>query len=522
LSAAIVNFVRWRRPSPDWTEQEIAEFLRVADSLRRSGFDVATERGLTDEGDPWFIFVRESTEEVIAHFARINGEFIADASAVAEPVRGRDLRHVLDQVVNRYTVFVPRRREDNLFLHPAAMLTAFVATALMELDSGGQRHVVVDELKTGTRGEGALGRVTQAAATTPVNAPGRAISFADQGVLGEHLASNTGHILTTVLTALTLADITFGPQDNMAVAGDLQAVAEAAQLAGISDATPVRAVERAGDDAASTAPSGDAAAPSAETAEPVEAPAAADNASYGPVPTAIAGDAESVGLGAELVAAPAGPEPVAADVPERALATEASGPASSEAQAQAPAALAQAENDFTLDLVSFGQVTLHLDALEVIFAPADDGDTVNLIRRPAGESEAPESPVAPVPQSAPSVSEFVFAGSSSQNETLRAIVDYVQESLEDPQAMSFDDRTFLGQTVMAYAGGRDDFPEIVAFESDSIQMTTFAFMPGVIFMKESALGTDAPEFDDSPETVALSDGGSVSLLGVVTLDPVFA
>ena len=42
----------------------------------RQGFSVATEQGVSDEGEPWFVFCRADNEEVIAHFARIDGEYV--------------------------------------------------------------------------------------------------------------------------------------------------------------------------------------------------------------------------------------------------------------------------------------------------------------------------------------------------------------------------------------------------------------------------------------------------------------
>ena len=53
----------------DWNQRELAEFYRVEDALTKSGVGISTDRGLTDEGDPWFVFLRQDDEEVIVHFA---------------------------------------------------------------------------------------------------------------------------------------------------------------------------------------------------------------------------------------------------------------------------------------------------------------------------------------------------------------------------------------------------------------------------------------------------------------------
>ena len=69
----------------DWNQRELAEFYRVEDALTKSGVAISTDRGLTDEGEPWFVFCRQDDEEVIVHFARIGGEYVV-ASNFTEAV----------------------------------------------------------------------------------------------------------------------------------------------------------------------------------------------------------------------------------------------------------------------------------------------------------------------------------------------------------------------------------------------------------------------------------------------------
>ena len=63
-----------------WNNQEIADFYRAADILERAGLDVEIDSGMTDEGEPWFVFVRSGDGEVLAHFAQIDGQFVAVSS----------------------------------------------------------------------------------------------------------------------------------------------------------------------------------------------------------------------------------------------------------------------------------------------------------------------------------------------------------------------------------------------------------------------------------------------------------
>jgi len=68
----------------DWSQRELQEFYRVEGALTKSGVGISTDRGLTDEGEPWFVFFRQENEEVIVHFARIGGEYVcADSGGAA-------------------------------------------------------------------------------------------------------------------------------------------------------------------------------------------------------------------------------------------------------------------------------------------------------------------------------------------------------------------------------------------------------------------------------------------------------
>ena len=60
-----------------WDNQDIADFYRAVDILEQAGLRTEVDSGVTDEGDPWFVFMKPETGEVIAHFAQIDGRFIA-------------------------------------------------------------------------------------------------------------------------------------------------------------------------------------------------------------------------------------------------------------------------------------------------------------------------------------------------------------------------------------------------------------------------------------------------------------
>ena len=115
-----------------WSNQEVADFYRAVDILKRAGLDVEVDSGVTDEGEPWFVFVREPDGEVLAHFAHINGEFIAVSSMNHEVYKGADIRQIVDQMLDRHPVIMPKNSGGtSLLLHPTAAVTAFLAAAFI-------------------------------------------------------------------------------------------------------------------------------------------------------------------------------------------------------------------------------------------------------------------------------------------------------------------------------------------------------------------------------------------------------
>jgi hypothetical protein len=122
-------------PHGDWSRQEIAEFYRVEAALVQAGLRIAVDRGVTDEGDPWFVFCRASDGEVIVHFARIGFNYIVIAESVGRPLEGPDFRKLLSEFVSLNPTLVPTSssRGSKLLLHPASLLAAVVATALYHL-----------------------------------------------------------------------------------------------------------------------------------------------------------------------------------------------------------------------------------------------------------------------------------------------------------------------------------------------------------------------------------------------------
>ena len=134
MAAENVAFLFAARPrSRDWTSQELAEFYRVESALIQGGMKISTDRGVSDEGDPWFVFCREEGGDPVVHFARIDGQYIIASPAYNGVARGLDFRSMVQDLISRHKLApVNKEQKSNIFMHPAALLVIVVGTAFFK------------------------------------------------------------------------------------------------------------------------------------------------------------------------------------------------------------------------------------------------------------------------------------------------------------------------------------------------------------------------------------------------------
>jgi hypothetical protein len=115
----------------DWSNQELADLYRVRQLLANAGVSVLADRGLSDEGDPWFVFCQEDGE-VFVHLCRIDGFYLLDSPNLEEPLRGFGFNDLIDGFMQRASLLrtesnvVTLRRRDGIHLHPAILMTALI------------------------------------------------------------------------------------------------------------------------------------------------------------------------------------------------------------------------------------------------------------------------------------------------------------------------------------------------------------------------------------------------------------
>lgn len=144
-SGGLSHLPRHTVTTPDWTNQELASFMRAHRLLSIAGLSLKTERGVTDEGDPWFVFVNHDGD-VFAHFARIGEVYILDSIIQQEIAKAGSLDELVSAFAETTTpvdsadhtstsaTVVPfvALRQSKVRLHPGATLAALIWTIYIQ------------------------------------------------------------------------------------------------------------------------------------------------------------------------------------------------------------------------------------------------------------------------------------------------------------------------------------------------------------------------------------------------------
>ena len=85
-----------------WSKHELAHLHSAAKFVRAGQRSIRTDCGVTDEGDPWFVFCADETDEIIAHFARIGSEYIACVPFRSGALTGRILPDLIEQFLQQH------------------------------------------------------------------------------------------------------------------------------------------------------------------------------------------------------------------------------------------------------------------------------------------------------------------------------------------------------------------------------------------------------------------------------------
>lgn len=131
----------------DWSNQELADLYRAYSMVQAAQPGLECDRGISDEGDPWFI-IGDDKGDVLIHICRIKGTYILDSVALEGVLKGNDfnalIKDFLSHVVGKRaqdgksssapTNVVQLARGGTVCLHPAMMIAALVWTLLMKTE----------------------------------------------------------------------------------------------------------------------------------------------------------------------------------------------------------------------------------------------------------------------------------------------------------------------------------------------------------------------------------------------------
>ena len=131
----------------DWTNQELASLYRAQRLLSLTGVSFDVDRGLSDEGEPWFIFLDE-TQQVLAHFCRIGGSYHLDSRAQTHLLtapslealvgcfaRRNEMLQMADSGESRVDVIdFSKAVRTGVLMHPSTSLAALIWSAYILAD----------------------------------------------------------------------------------------------------------------------------------------------------------------------------------------------------------------------------------------------------------------------------------------------------------------------------------------------------------------------------------------------------
>jgi len=102
MSEDVVYLADVRRHRADWSKKELGYLERAAHFVRKLGISVETDYGVTDEGEPWFVICDAGSDEVLAHFCRIRGRYIACAPFLESSLTGNVFSDLIECFLDRH------------------------------------------------------------------------------------------------------------------------------------------------------------------------------------------------------------------------------------------------------------------------------------------------------------------------------------------------------------------------------------------------------------------------------------
>src|ERR1700753_3166685 len=119
MSASVLSWTR-ATPNGDWTNSELAELYRVEHALVQASFRFESERGVSDEGDPWFVFCA-ADGRVVVHITRLKGIYRFSSPGLDAPLTGPSFTTLTKTFVRDISPVPVQSRGERVIAHPSAL-----------------------------------------------------------------------------------------------------------------------------------------------------------------------------------------------------------------------------------------------------------------------------------------------------------------------------------------------------------------------------------------------------------------
>jgi len=543
--SSVIAF-RQKQKVQDWSNAELAELYRVVDILSRAGVAIDTDKGLSDEGDPWFVFCRADTGDVIVHFARIGNQFVAVSAVTDDVVRGPNFRKIAEALVNRQPLVLPAPAPgQKLFLHPSVLLTALVATTLAQMKSWDGKEFAVSEQMGEAAPVKSLESLTETLKSTVMDA--LHILFRSGPYPGD---LKPGHSENAHANVFNTPGLGLGNLSLASVVAFAISVIQGSISPDEDGVTRLAGLSQDGGDVSAKSASVQASAPPAwelhdqqmkhDKDNPIEireqAPVKAT-----PRETVVVEKGEKLIIADEADQAAGGAKPALQELPASQLHADAGVAHMKPAAHQAEVKEAQAERTGAPEPVAvlftppkemntsalplrFNFSEISREAIEILFVsvsggngPSSDGRQIALVNI-EGRLDGGDNGIsaAPARTEAIKASDIVFAGGNPEAlSRLNVITNFVNSTASEISGpVTFSD------ALSSYWSG-DKALTLVVFDSNNLPLNIFSFTNNVLFIEDSQVkGFDAAGHIDSAVHLDLANGGEVTLLGVINLPPI--
>lgn len=202
MASQVVAFLRRSpRRGTDWSQAEIAELYRIEHALLQARFSLETDRGVSDEGDPWFVFCR-ADGEVLVHITRSDEGYLLYGLGLPQPLTGRVIGDISKSFVNQIPLNIPRQTNGpQLFVHPAATLAIIIGMIFLANDDVSLVASAQAETVAGSEGaEPASDRSLKASVLAVLGKLGDGTLFGGRLDAAHHTGQQEGAYLNIVCT----------------------------------------------------------------------------------------------------------------------------------------------------------------------------------------------------------------------------------------------------------------------------------------------------------------------------------